>query len=104
MILYSIYILCCVCVVCAQINNVLPLSSMKIVKPKLEDYKYEFYIYSTQRSFTVCASSSKEKDTWLDNLHEAIDENVQRFRSYHQLKREVGASAIYLSIYVTEVI
>ncbi|XP_059169715.1 FYVE, RhoGEF and PH domain-containing protein 6-like isoform X2 [Physella acuta] len=80
-----------------KINNILPLAGMKVNAPKLEDYRYEFNIIGFQRSFTLSASTPKEKEDWVSALQGAIDKNAKRHQTFDPLKQSkdfvLGAKA-----------
>lgn len=70
-----------------KINNILPLIGMKVTSPKLEDYKYEFSIIGVQRSFTLCASTPKEKEEWVKALQLAIETNAKKQHTFEAVKQ-----------------
>nr|KAI8733020.1 FYVE; RhoGEF and PH domain-containing protein 6-like isoform X3 [Biomphalaria glabrata] len=69
-----------------KINNILPLTGMRVSSPKLEVYKFEFNIICVQRSFTLSASSSKEKEEWVTALQTAIDTNAKKHHTFEAFK------------------
>ncbi|BFZ10698.1 hypothetical protein BsWGS_13737 [Bradybaena similaris] len=75
-----------------KINNVLPLTGMKINSPKLEDYKFEFNIISVQRSFTLCASSFEEKEQWVSAIEVAVEENAKKHHTFVAVKQGLQMS------------
>ncbi|ELT96558.1 hypothetical protein CAPTEDRAFT_180983 [Capitella teleta] len=74
-----------------RLNNTLPLTGMKVIRPTKEDFQNEFSIISTQRSFTISASTSDEKEEWLSVLEETIAENIRRRSSYTSTKQSIPA-------------
>lgn len=77
-----------------RLNNILPLNGMKVVPPKLEEFKNEFNIISTQRSFTVAASTPEERENWLRALWNAIDENSERYHTFKAMQLEPQTSLL----------
>ncbi|XP_025106664.1 FYVE, RhoGEF and PH domain-containing protein 6-like isoform X3 [Pomacea canaliculata] len=71
-----------------RLNNVLPLNGMKVVPPKLEEFKNEFNIITTHRSFTVATSTPSEREEWLNALWNAIDENAEKYHTFKSLQQE----------------
>ncbi|KAH9487650.1 FYVE, RhoGEF and PH domain-containing protein 6 [Bulinus truncatus] len=69
-----------------KINNILPLIGMKVCSPKLEVYKFEFNIICVQRSFTLSASTSKEKEEWVSALQTAIETNAKKHHTFEAYK------------------
>ncbi|CAG5115277.1 unnamed protein product, partial [Candidula unifasciata] len=69
-----------------RINNILPLTAMKINSPKLEDYRFEFNIISVQRSFTLTASTSAEKEQWVTALQAAIEDNNKKYHTFQAVR------------------
>ncbi|XP_045100990.1 FYVE, RhoGEF and PH domain-containing protein 6-like [Portunus trituberculatus] len=73
-----------------RLNYELPLEGMRVETPRAEDFKNEFSVISTSRSFTLQASSAEERDEWLRALREAIADNASRrstFQQVHLLER-----------------
>ncbi|BFZ08455.1 hypothetical protein BsWGS_11493 [Bradybaena similaris] len=77
-----------------RINNILPLTGMKINSPKLEDYKFEFNIISVQRSFTLTASTSEEKEQWVTALQAAIEDNTKKHHTFQAVKQAPQTSLL----------
>ncbi|KAL7643996.1 UNVERIFIED_CONTAM: hypothetical protein RMT77_006009 [Armadillidium vulgare] len=75
----------------------LPLEGMRVDIPVSEDFQNEFTVISTSRSFTIRASSSKERDEWITCLREAIESNATRRYSFEKAKT---ADFEYLSLNV----
>lgn len=69
-----------------RLNYELTLEGMKVETPKAEDFKNEFSIISTSRSFTLQASTADERDAWIEALHEAIEDNASRRSTFMQAK------------------
>lgn len=69
-----------------RLNYELPLEGMRVETPRAEDFKNEFSVISTSRSFTLQASSAEERDEWLRALREAITDNASRRSSFLQAK------------------
>ncbi|ESO90485.1 hypothetical protein LOTGIDRAFT_123253, partial [Lottia gigantea] len=69
-----------------KLNQILPVSGMKVSKPLAEDFKNEFSILSVQRSFTVAASTPEERDDWLKTLSNVIEEAAQRKNTFQTVK------------------
>ncbi|XP_062613414.1 uncharacterized protein LOC134275178 [Saccostrea cucullata] len=65
-----------------RFNNALTLVGMKVSKPKRDDLKTEFNIISIQRSFMVVAKNQVERDSWVDTLQKAIDDQAQRRNTF----------------------
>ncbi|WAR25165.1 FGD6-like protein [Mya arenaria] len=59
-----------------RLNNTLSLTGMKVSVAARDEYKMEFSIISTQRSFTLQASSLEERDDWVSAINSAIEENT----------------------------
>lgn len=74
-----------------KLNNVLKLAGMKVETPTLEDFKNEFSIISIQRSFTVCANTSLERDEWIEAFAKAIEENNLKRNSFEVNRTLVAA-------------
>lgn len=77
-----------------RLNNILPLNGMKVVPPKLEEFKNEFNIISTQRSFTVAASTPDEREHWLTALWNAIEDNSERYHTFKSMQPEPQTSLL----------
>lgn len=69
-----------------RLNYELPLEGMRVETPKAEDFKNEFSVISTSRSFTLQASSAEERDAWIQALREAIEDNASRRSTFLQAK------------------
>ncbi|KAK7079185.1 FYVE, RhoGEF and PH domain-containing protein 5 [Halocaridina rubra] len=69
-----------------KLNYELPLEGMRVETPKAEDFKNEFSVISTSRSFTLQASTAEERDAWITTLREAIEENALRRSTFLQAK------------------
>ncbi|CAH1784124.1 unnamed protein product [Owenia fusiformis] len=72
-----------------KLNHVLPLTGMKVSKPAQEDFANEFSIYSTQRSFSISASSPQERDEWLSALTGAIQNVMVNRRSFRRSSKRL---------------
>lgn len=68
-----------------RLNYELPLEGMRVETPRAEDFKNEFSVISTSRSFTLQASSAEERDEWLRALREAIADNASRRSTFQQV-------------------
>ncbi|XP_070193286.1 uncharacterized protein [Littorina saxatilis] len=77
-----------------RLNNILPLQGMKVLPPKLEEFKNEFNIMTTQRSFTVAASTPGEREKWLRALWNAIEENSERYHTFKAKQSEPKTSLL----------
>ncbi|KAK7481794.1 hypothetical protein BaRGS_00026941, partial [Batillaria attramentaria] len=77
-----------------RLNNILPLNGMKVVAPKLDEFKNEFSIISTQRSLTVAASTPDEREAWLTALYNAMDENSERYHTFKSMQQEPKTSLL----------
>ncbi|XP_063407812.1 FYVE, RhoGEF and PH domain-containing protein 6-like isoform X3 [Mytilus trossulus] len=69
-----------------RLNNVLTLSGMKITLPASKEYNTEFNIVTVQRSFTVEASSEKDRDEWVTSLKNTIDDYTQRKNTFETVR------------------
>ncbi|XP_063608585.1 FYVE, RhoGEF and PH domain-containing protein 6-like [Penaeus indicus] len=69
-----------------RLNYELPLEGMRVDTPKAEDFKNEFSVISTSRSFTLQASTAEERDEWIKALREAIEDNASRRSTFLQAK------------------
>ncbi|XP_052071932.1 FYVE, RhoGEF and PH domain-containing protein 6-like isoform X3 [Mytilus californianus] len=69
-----------------RLNNVLTLSGMKITLPASKEYNTEFNIVTVQRSFTVEASSEKDRDEWVTSLKNTIDDYTQRRNTFETVR------------------
>nr|XP_022299386.1 activating transcription factor 7-interacting protein 1-like isoform X2 [Crassostrea virginica] len=76
-----------------RLNNALTLVGMKVSKPKRDDLKTEFNIISIQRSFMVIAKSEAERNSWVDMLQEAIDDQTHRRNTFENGK--TGGQSFY---------
>ncbi|XP_029642296.1 FYVE, RhoGEF and PH domain-containing protein 6 isoform X1 [Octopus sinensis] len=72
-----------------KLINVLTLAGMKVKKTTLDDFKNEFNIISIQRSFTVCANTSAERDEWIDAISKAIEDNTLKRNSFEVNRTQV---------------
>lgn len=69
-----------------RLNYELTLEGMKVETPKAEEFKNEFSVISTSRSFTLQASTAEERDEWIVALREAIEDNASRRSTFLQAK------------------
>ncbi|XP_046357623.2 FYVE, RhoGEF and PH domain-containing protein 6-like isoform X4 [Haliotis rufescens] len=69
-----------------RLNNILPLTGMKVCTPQQEAFSNEFSIISVQRSFTVAASTLEERDEWLKALTSAISEITSRRHTFEAMQ------------------
>ncbi|XP_046583050.1 LOW QUALITY PROTEIN: FYVE, RhoGEF and PH domain-containing protein 1-like, partial [Haliotis rubra] len=69
-----------------RLNNILPLTGMKVCTPQQEAFSNEFSIISVQRSFTVAASTPEERDEWLKALTSAIAEITSRRHTFEAMQ------------------
>lgn len=69
-----------------RFNNALTLVGMKVSKPKRDDLKTEFNIISIQRSFMVIAKNEEERNSWVDMLQRAIDDQTHRRNTFENGK------------------
>ncbi|XP_071084148.1 FYVE, RhoGEF and PH domain-containing protein 6-like isoform X2 [Haliotis cracherodii] len=69
-----------------RLNNILPLTGMKVCTPQQEAFSNEFSIISVQRSFTVAASTLEERDAWLKALTSAISEITSRRHTFEAMQ------------------
>ncbi|XP_022299385.2 uncharacterized protein LOC111108108 isoform X1 [Crassostrea virginica] len=76
-----------------RLNNALTLVGMKVSKPKRDDLKTEFNIISIQRSFMVIAKSEAERNSWVDMLQKAIDDQTHRRNTFENGK--TGGQSFY---------
>ncbi|RWS29631.1 uncharacterized protein B4U80_05163, partial [Leptotrombidium deliense] len=67
-----------------KLNYELSLLGMRVDAPKEEDFQHEFSIRTQTRSFTLSASSLKERDEWLQSLSKAIREFANRRNTFVQ--------------------
>ncbi|KAH6922769.1 hypothetical protein HPB50_018982 [Hyalomma asiaticum] len=67
-----------------KVNYELPLSGMKVTVRPQQDYQNEFSVYTTKRSFILCASSPEEREEWISALTKAIEDNIHRKSSFHE--------------------
>nr|KAG5695640.1 hypothetical protein BaRGS_029130 [Batillaria attramentaria] len=65
-----------------------------VVAPKLDEFKNEFSIISTQRSLTVAASTPDEREAWLTALYNAMDENSERYHTFKSMQQEPKTSLL----------
>ncbi|XP_013872596.1 FYVE, RhoGEF and PH domain-containing protein 6 isoform X2 [Austrofundulus limnaeus] len=65
-----------------KLKNMLSLSGMRVSKPSLEAYQNELNIESVERSFILSASSSTERDEWLETISTAIMEYTKKKISF----------------------
>ncbi|XP_071536233.1 FYVE, RhoGEF and PH domain-containing protein 6-like [Panulirus ornatus] len=72
-----------------RLNCELTLEGMKVETPKAEDFKNEFSVISTSRSFTLQASTAEERDAWIKALREAIEDNASRRSTFLQAKMPI---------------
>ncbi|KAI1278394.1 Fyve, RhoGef and Ph domain-containing protein [Halotydeus destructor] len=79
-----------------RLNYEIPLTGMKVLKPVVDDYQNELQIISCVRSFTLAASSTKERDTWYEALSSAILENANRRSTFETVVR--GTSILETTI------
>ncbi|XP_078594948.1 uncharacterized protein LOC144872537 isoform X2 [Branchiostoma floridae x Branchiostoma japonicum] len=73
-----------------KLNNLLQLAGMKVMKP-VQDFLNELSIISVQRSFTLSASSSEERDDWMQALTDAIRDNAAKRSTFDEFVRHVDA-------------
>ncbi|XP_048739942.2 FYVE, RhoGEF and PH domain-containing protein 6-like isoform X3 [Ostrea edulis] len=76
-----------------RFNNALTLVGMKVSKPKRDDLKTEFNIISIQRSFMVVSKSQADRDSWVDKLQRAIDDQAHRRNTFENGK--TGGQSFY---------
>lgn len=76
-----------------RFNNALTLVGMKVSKPKRDDLKTEFNIISIQRSFMVIAKNEEERNSWVDMLQRAIDDQTHRRNTFENGK--TGGQSFY---------
>ncbi|XP_042237454.1 FYVE, RhoGEF and PH domain-containing protein 6-like [Homarus americanus] len=69
-----------------RLNCELTLEGMKVDTPTAEEFKNEFSVISTSRSFTLQASTAQERDAWIEALREAIEDNASRRSTFMQAK------------------
>ncbi|XP_064114383.1 FYVE, RhoGEF and PH domain-containing protein 6-like [Macrobrachium nipponense] len=69
-----------------RVNYELPLEGMRVETPKAEDFKNEFSVISTSRSFTLQAKSAEERDEWIQALRDAIEDNASRRSTFLRAK------------------
>ncbi|XP_068228877.1 FYVE, RhoGEF and PH domain-containing protein 6-like [Palaemon carinicauda] len=69
-----------------RVNYELPLEGMRVETPKAEDFKNEFSVISTSRSFTLQAKSAEERDAWIQALRDAIEDNASRRSTFLRAK------------------
>ncbi|KAF0287798.1 FYVE, RhoGEF and PH domain-containing protein 6 [Amphibalanus amphitrite] len=74
-----------------NLDYVLPLTGMHISEPggATDEYQNEFSIVSTARSFSLKASSNKERDEWMDALTGAIEKNTQNRSTFNPISDSV---------------
>lgn len=76
-----------------RFNNALTLVGMKVSKPKRDDLRTEFNIISIQRSFMVIAKNEEERNSWVDMLQRAIDDQTHRRNTFENGK--TGGQSFY---------
>jgi len=65
-----------------RLNTELPLEGMRVTGPLADDFRAEFTIRATQRSFTLRARDEAEKAAWISALEAAIETNIRRRSSF----------------------
>ncbi|XP_065350137.1 FYVE, RhoGEF and PH domain-containing protein 6-like [Cloeon dipterum] len=69
-----------------KMNLEIPLQTVQVKVSSTEDYKNEFSIISIKRSFTLVASSAKERDEWVAVVQAAVKDKVSKQQSFQQAR------------------
>ncbi|XP_059489496.1 FYVE, RhoGEF and PH domain-containing protein 6-like [Neocloeon triangulifer] len=69
-----------------KMNLEIPLQTVQVRVSSTEDYSNEFSIISVKRSFTLVASSAKERDAWVEDMKAAVKDKVSKQQSFQQAK------------------
>ncbi|EDO48232.1 predicted protein, partial [Nematostella vectensis] len=72
-----------------KLRETLPLLGMKVILPESQEFVNEFSIISTTRSFTLSASTSAERDEWLEELERAINAMTKKKISFFKSKEGI---------------
>ncbi|XP_052249054.1 uncharacterized protein LOC127856886 isoform X3 [Dreissena polymorpha] len=72
-----------------RLNNALPLTGMKVSINMQDEYKMEFSVMSTQRSFALQGSTLEERDDWVTALNAAIEENTLKRDTFVTIRSQL---------------
>ncbi|KAL0268033.1 UNVERIFIED_CONTAM: hypothetical protein PYX00_010121 [Menopon gallinae] len=69
-----------------KIHQELPLAGMKVCCNDEQNNRYCFTVYSTTRSFILCAKSETERNDWVQSLQSAIEQYISRQKTFMNVK------------------